>query len=684
MSLINDALALAELGYRVFPLAPNSKQPLPGSRGCTEATTDEDQIADWWEATPSANIGLATDGLVVVDIDQAGDEDHPWLTTESDKYFDLLGGASSITPRGGFHLFHRMPEGLDIRCSAGKVAKGVDIRANGGYVVVPPSVIESGRYSWNVALELDVPAHKLPLPPQWLLNLIFNDGQTPEVKEDLPSEVNQGKRNDLLARFGGHFRQVGMTAAEIEGALLRINSSRCKPPLAVDEVRAIANSVAKYEPDQIREMIISGAADLHFDPDDKPEGDPHIFDPGPLPDRLLHVPGFVGEVVEWNLSHAFRKQPEYALAGAICLQAVLAGRKIRDKYNNRTCLFIISVGGSGSGKDQARKVNTRILETAGVGELEGEGKFGSDASIITMLEHRPAVLCQPDEFGRYLKTMTEGGRNSPWLDGIITALLEVYTSADNVYRGKAYAEASKNRVVNQPCLVIHGATVPTSLYGSLKSGDFLGGLVGRLLIFEGRSTPEKQRLPQPTIPASIIERVRWWSEFQPVAGNLSDLNPQPVVYEHTDEAERLIDELDELADAEIKAIGDPYAALWARAVQNASRLALVYAASRSTDVREIDAEAFRWASDVVVHLTRKTIHTASLWVSEGQFDERQTYVLRAIRENDGVSQTELSRKTRRLRPRERTEILTSLQMMGYIWRSEKDGKTKKTICWHAS
>jgi hypothetical protein len=57
---LDAALELARAAYHVFPLAPGSKVPLRGSRGCNDATTDAGTIRRWWAQTPEANVGLAT------------------------------------------------------------------------------------------------------------------------------------------------------------------------------------------------------------------------------------------------------------------------------------------------------------------------------------------------------------------------------------------------------------------------------------------------------------------------------------------------------------------------------------------------------------------------------------------------------------------------------------------------
>jgi hypothetical protein len=69
------------------------------------------------------------------------------------------------------------------------------------------------------------------------------------------------------------------------------------------------------------------------------------------------VPGFVHEVADHTLRTAPYPQPVLAFAGALTLQAFLAGRKVRDVSDSRTNLYVLALANSGAGKDHPRKVN---------------------------------------------------------------------------------------------------------------------------------------------------------------------------------------------------------------------------------------------------------------------------------------------------------------------------------------
>jgi hypothetical protein len=64
------ALDAARRGLRAYPMAPNSDQPAFPEADCF-ATTDENQIREWWREDPHRNIGIATDNLLALHINTA-------------------------------------------------------------------------------------------------------------------------------------------------------------------------------------------------------------------------------------------------------------------------------------------------------------------------------------------------------------------------------------------------------------------------------------------------------------------------------------------------------------------------------------------------------------------------------------------------------------------------------------
>jgi len=143
------ALAYAEAGWSVVPMAPHGKQPLIPWMEFQERRAGADEIRSWFERWPDANIAVVTgaiSGIVVLDIDpRHGGEAS--LKLLEDEVGPIPSTMEALTGGGGRHLYFAYP-GQTVRNRAG-LRPGIDLRGDGGVIVVPPSMHPSGRrYTW--------------------------------------------------------------------------------------------------------------------------------------------------------------------------------------------------------------------------------------------------------------------------------------------------------------------------------------------------------------------------------------------------------------------------------------------------------------------------------------------------------------------------------------------------------
>jgi hypothetical protein len=216
------------------------------AHGLKDATTDAETIRAWWSHWPDANIGVATgaaSGIIVLDVDGVAGGDS-LLTLFEPHGFQLDDTLASESGGGGRHVFFQHP-GAQVANSVGRLGKGLDIRGDGGYIVVSPSVHQTGqRYSWR-----DENAPISPLPA-WLAEQLCRTSEGRLLRNEIakPDFIPQGRRNSTLASLAGTMRHRGMDVNPITAALLEVNNSRCQPPLPEPEVRAIADSISQYPP----------------------------------------------------------------------------------------------------------------------------------------------------------------------------------------------------------------------------------------------------------------------------------------------------------------------------------------------------------------------------------------------------------------------------------------------------
>jgi hypothetical protein len=261
---IEESNLLAALDYAnwddvpVFPVRPN-KAPYT-QNGFKDATLDPATIRLFWRKWPDANIGIPTgeaSGWLVLDIDPRHGGDAS-LTALIEQYGPLPETIEARTGGGGHHIIFSYTQGSNIRNSAGRLGEGIDVRGEGGYIVAPPSLHESGRrYEWLNGLT------KPAQPPEWLLKKLTEEKQTRQGASTQKTQpransgpsigvlIPEGERNNGLFKIGAALRGQGHNYAEIEAELRDINARRCSPPLSDDEVRKIAGSCAKLAANRV-------------------------------------------------------------------------------------------------------------------------------------------------------------------------------------------------------------------------------------------------------------------------------------------------------------------------------------------------------------------------------------------------------------------------------------------------
>lgn len=161
--LLRAALRAAKRGCPVLPLQnPTDEGCSCGKGECKnvgkhprtpngfkDATTDPRQIRKWWKRWPRANIGVRTgkvSGFIALDVDKRNGGFESLRELEKE-HGPLPDGPQVKTGGGGLHKLFKCPSKL-LKSRTG-IMPGMDIKAEGGYIVIPPSLHASGkRYSW--------------------------------------------------------------------------------------------------------------------------------------------------------------------------------------------------------------------------------------------------------------------------------------------------------------------------------------------------------------------------------------------------------------------------------------------------------------------------------------------------------------------------------------------------------
>lgn len=160
--LLNAALEYARRGWPVFPC--EGKKPLT-PHGFQDASANALRIRYWWRRWPRANIGIPTGAktFTVLDVDGRNGGDDTLHELEAE-HGSLPTTPHVITGSGGSHYWFRSPT-VPITSRAGALGPGLDVKADGGYVIVPPSVHPNtgAEYVWDVMAHVeDMPLAEMP------------------------------------------------------------------------------------------------------------------------------------------------------------------------------------------------------------------------------------------------------------------------------------------------------------------------------------------------------------------------------------------------------------------------------------------------------------------------------------------------------------------------------------------
>jgi len=213
--LLSHAVAYARAGLDVLPLTPGGKTPLGTlvPHGKDDASSDVEQVRDWWVQCPDANIGIhPAVGVVVVDVDpRAGGATA--LAELSRAHGGLSPTWTAYTGGGGLHAWYAATGPLRAR-----LCDGVDLKHHAGYVVAPPSLHSSGkRYCWG---------NDLPIAeaPPWLVAMMT--APPPRPLPTVTAGTFSGANDDGLVRLVAepgadrHNRLYWATRRAVEGGRL--------------------------------------------------------------------------------------------------------------------------------------------------------------------------------------------------------------------------------------------------------------------------------------------------------------------------------------------------------------------------------------------------------------------------------------------------------------------------------
>lgn len=270
--MLKSAIAYAKyLNWHVFPVhSLNHGECTCGNTNCKQvakhpithnglkaATNDLKVIQKWWgKQFPGAGIGVRTgneSGIFVLDVDihnVDGKETLESLVAQNRAAKPET--VQSITGSGGAHYLFAYQDGIGNKVN---FAPGLDIRGDGGYIIAPPSIHQTGRrYEWELSSRpLDVAVSDAP---QWLIEMIKQPTQSMNGKraaqksshwQALMKGLAEGEgRNPAATSIVGHLLSKRVDLLLVY-EMMHLWNERNNPPMDRSELDGVIASIARKE-----------------------------------------------------------------------------------------------------------------------------------------------------------------------------------------------------------------------------------------------------------------------------------------------------------------------------------------------------------------------------------------------------------------------------------------------------
>jgi hypothetical protein len=225
MTKLEYAKYYLSLGFSVIPLV--GKKPAIAWKEYQDRHPTTEELERWF-SDDKHNIGIVTgkiSGIVVVDLDSK-----QAIVFATKNHFPTT---PAVQTGKGLHLYFKYRENTR-NFQKRDDLKDIDLRGDGGYVVAPPSIHETGKeYTWVVPLTK--PLAELP-------EIILKPPKANGKLAELYKGVKQGERNVSLTRLVGSWVSDGLSYEEcLQNALLW--NEKNDPPLAQKEVETVVKSI---------------------------------------------------------------------------------------------------------------------------------------------------------------------------------------------------------------------------------------------------------------------------------------------------------------------------------------------------------------------------------------------------------------------------------------------------------
>jgi hypothetical protein len=409
-------------------------------------------------------------------------------------------------------------------------------------------------------------------------------------------------------------------------------------------------------------------------PNLKPEPSRLTFD-----ESLLKVPGLVGEITTWANRESFIDQPLFGLAtGLTCTALATCNHYLVESWDTPLQPYLMVTAPTGGGKDTCHRSVAKFAIKLGL----DEAVIQHFQSYYAMLDHlgEEGIGCWLwDEAARY---MSSAKKPSSTDFQTLSHVISLYGAANKFVPGAP----GRNRAIpplDHPFLVVLATAQPDMLMDALTSTAQETGFVNRFILFDtGIEYRGVNQRRSHVFPSAISKHAKQLRDHEPMDGDFTDVKfADTRTYSAFQEFEEV---------SRRRAMGGQ--ATWSRANQNALIMAGIAAVGADAQRPVIDFNLCKWAIQLVSWSNDCWDEKLRMTAATDSYTEKDSFKIERIINNsqkyaeqkaNSIPQRMLlqqgftphsviTRNTRGIDPKRRTQILDDLHEGGLIGSTEKN------------
>lgn len=415
-------------------------------------------------------------------------------------------------------------------------------------------------------------------------------------------------------------------------------------------------------------------------------------------ESLTYPGGLVEDLIDWITSSAEQPSRPLALAAVLPLVATLAGSRFSTgSKDTRPNLYTVALAESGFGKEHARSQIKRLLMSSqGIfDDFSGPARIMSASALREVLERHSSVNCQIDEFGGFVREITDRKAGSHQR-AISTDLRDYYSASTTYFEGAAYRGTPPKRIYN-PNLCLHGTSTPEQFWTALSSASAEDGLLPRLILFHvkgDKPASVKANRDVRDVPTLLLEKMAAVAGIDVVKRRSATKLPQvaawqenkPHIVPWTPDALALFRSVKEAVEEQERRVaveGKPFVR---RIIENAIKLALIVAVGIDPSEPVISEATFDWATAVAWSCAAEMLTEVTERLADNQREANYKKIAALIRKagNKGLTEGRLLDKCKAIEAWQRDDILKDLVNGGRVIvpvNDNKRGRPSKRYVW---